>query len=431
MYRSWLAFLVVLGGCEFHVNPAGNPLNAEPDQSVTVDLAGAAPDLAAPAIDLLGLDLTGVDLATPPPPDLSPVFTPSHVPAGSYKPAASDLTDVTEIDTKSLKIRVNGGAAQDVPAGVTFVNEGANLAVLSVGAWTVNQELRVVGDRGLVVVAAKAVTVAAPLHADAQREVPGPGGSAASAGSGQGADGEKVGTYGDTGGSGAGFGTDGAQGGDVTGVNGMNGKSGGSSYGDPIATFSAGSGGGNGGEANKCPKPGSLGGGGGGSLQISSAISLTLAASGNITASGGGGRGGCVDGPAIFASGGGGGGSGGEIFLEAPTIAVNGILAANGGAGGGGATYTGTVAGFDGNDGQASGMPAQPTGPAAPTMMPGNHGGAGGAINALPQKGGSVGVDLNAGGGGGAVGRIWLRTRGVPATSAGNISPAALTDTSL
>jgi hypothetical protein len=76
------------------------------------------------------------------------------------------------------------------------------------------------------------------------------------------------------------------------------------------------------------PNPGP-GGAGGGALQISSLVSVTVTATGAITAPGGGG--------ANTVSGGGtGGGAGGGILLEAPLVTVQGTLAANGGGGGGG-----------------------------------------------------------------------------------------------
>ena len=415
-------FLALLGGCTFNpgaLDPGDGPAPADAFEAPPDLAIAAAPDLSEP-VDLAGVDLTGLDLAVrpdlsappdlmPAPPDLAKPFVPSHVSANAYNANASDLTDVTEIDTKALKIRVSGGSPQNPPTGVTLAKDGA-VVVLSVGAFTVTQPLTVIGDTPLVIVAAKAVVVGMAMRANAVKEAPGPGGAPPSMGSGMGAAGAKGSGTDDSGGAGAGYGTQGGAGGS-TGSN--SGPAGGAMYGGMLSQFLGGSGGGLGGQAGSCiNKAMGVGGAGGGAIQISSAVSITVSGAGTIVVSGGGAHGGCSD----VASGGGGGGSGGEI------VTVAGTLAANGGGGGAGGT-TGLMGnGGDGNDGTVNNTAA--TG--GPANGPGSAGGAGGAGVTAPGAG--VTATFNGGGGGGAVGRIFLRARGTP-TSAGNISPPALVDT--
>lgn len=143
----------------------------------------------------------------------------------------------------------------------------------------------------------------------------------------------------------------------------------------------------------------------------------------------GAGAGGTHGGSCDPGAGGGGGGSGGLIFLEAPSIEIGGALAANGGGGGEGGYYDW----FNGRDGEP-GTNALVDVLSAPGGGLSNDrpGGSGGALlvpaGQMPSKGN---VD-NTGGGGGAAGRIWLRTRAVPAsTPSGKLSPAPTLDTTL
>ena len=78
---------------------------------------------------------------------------PSHVPPGTLNPEASDLPlGITAIDTSALTL--NG---QPPPAGVQFVPATGHdeWAVLIIGGWTVDQNVRVSGARALIVVAAQ------------------------------------------------------------------------------------------------------------------------------------------------------------------------------------------------------------------------------------------------------------------------------------
>jgi len=134
---------------------------------------------------------------------------------------------------------------------------------------------------------------------------------------------------------GAGNAGGGWSGGGGAGYAAVGGSSGGSSggYGGPmygtanIAGLEAGSGGGGGSGGYSCGAGG--GGAGGGLIMISSAISITVGATGTISAKGGNGG---SDGTGNC--GGGGGGSGGSIILMSPAMTHNGAMTADGGIGG-------------------------------------------------------------------------------------------------
>jgi len=354
---------------------------------------------------------------------MAPSFMPSHVDPGYYHPAASPLSGVIGIDTDSLELDLGSGLAPP-PTGTAFADDGNGHAVLSVGAWTVDQDVRVTGTRSLVVVAAGAVAIAHTIDASAHNEVAGPG----AATSGRGNDGSSAAGSDDVdnGGGGGGFGGAGAAGGGAT-TDGAGGSAGGA-YGSGESVLQGGSAGGNGGTAAGCAVSDtsrSQGGGGGGALQISSAMSISIIG-GAIDVGGGGGRGGCTNSTINSnntATAGGGGGAGGELFLESPTITTNGVLAANGGGGGGGAIAGGNSGGDGGNGAIAAS--AAKGGPAADSSE--GSGGAGGYASTAPGVG-TAGT--NGGGGGGGVGRIWLRTRGAT-TPGGTITPAPAFDPSL
>lgn len=442
-YRSLFIALCLWGasGCTFRV--LGVPAEQLGDGGTTQDggLDAAPPDLTViapddltviegdsavvigddmPQPDLVGveLDLTGVqpDLLVVPS-DMAAPIVPSHVGPTYLEPAASPLASLTEIDTENLTVRINGGAPDFPPTGTKLViDDPTGLAVLVVGAFTVDKDVNVIGNRGLVVVASGAVTISAVIRANAVRATAGPG--ALTMGDGVGANGEQGCTNRESGGGGAGHGTDGAQGGDaLVGLVCQNGGAGGKKYGPLISDFLAGSPGGTGGRrSDDCTT--SVGGAGGGAIQVTSSVSLAITSTGGINTSGGGGSGGC-DQPRKTA--GGGGGSGGTIFLEAPTIDNAGKLAANGGGGGSGGDNAG---GNPGEDGQLGSTPA-----AGGAANGGNSGagGAGGAGSSSPAKPNNA---RNAGGGGGAVGYIYLRTRASNPVNTGTISPSATVDAS-
>jgi hypothetical protein len=338
---------------------------------------------------------------------------PSHVDPGTYHPSAPPLSHVIAIDTTALTLDLGSGPAVP-PAGITFVDDGAGHAVLSVGTWTVDQNVRVTGAKSLVVVAAGAVAIDEVIDGSADHEVAGPGAATA----GNGADGafDAISGFYDSGGGGGGFGTAGAAGGNSS----MDGGGGtaGASYGSAETAFGGGSSGGIGGSSTMCPN-GSAGhgGGGGGAIQVSSAASVVISSNGGIDVGGGGGRGGCNDAPSATnpATAGGGGGAGGEVFVEAPTVMVAGTLTANGGGGGGGALAGGNYGG-DGSDGLRSAAAA------VGGIIGGSGEGPGGNGAFATTAPGSGKLGSNAGGGGGSVGWIWLRSRG-PASPGGVISP--------
>ena len=347
--------------------------------------------------------------------DVNNASPPSHVPV-SYDPNAPNLSGVTAIDTSMRTVQGAG-----VP-GLRFEDNGG-IAVLYVGSWTVDVGVRVTGTAPLVVVAAGEVIVDALLDASAELRSAGPGGFGPASGPGAGAAAVPNGAD-DPGGGGAGFGAVGGRGGRGLSVQGGDG---GAVYGALLSDFVGGSGGGHGSPYNvvNCMNGAGSGGGGGGAFQISSALRIRIGASGAIASGGGGGRGGCVNGSASMS--GGGGGSGGMIFLEAPVIEIAGTLAANGGGGGGGAALDLGVAGMDGRNGTTTLAPARGGGGAYPQQ----EGGVGGTrLNVAEQPDASF---SNAGGGGGAVGRIWLRTSGAPATIEGTavVTPAPSLNTSL
>lgn len=143
-----------------------------------------------------------------------------------------------------------------------------------------------------------------------------------------------------SGGAGAGFSTAGFGPG-VAGVNG------GISYGTPdLIVIEGGSGGGGGSGGNNC---GSGGGGAGGGALVLYANTISIGATGVITANGGDGG---SDGTGNC--GGGGAGSGGALLLSTPTLNNDGMIVAEGGSGGastiGGSPYYGV--GGNGADGR-------------------------------------------------------------------------------
>jgi hypothetical protein len=348
-------------------------------------------------------------------------FVPSHVSASAYKTDAANLSGVTNIDTHNLTI--NGSAPA---AGITFAFQ-SGVAVLSVGTWNISSPIAVTGDAPLVVVAAGGVTVTgATISADGQGAVPGPGGNAICSAAGTG-----VPASGVTGSGGGGEFGGGASAGQLPK---------GSIYGSNVTDFCGGAAGGNGTRKNNldntCAAAGP-GGGGGGAIQISSAVSIVIH-SGRISAGGGGGGASCAHQNAAPSFGSsnaapGGGGSGGLIFLEAPTITLGNTGTANlfaNGAGGGGTAGLDTTS--TSNPG-VDALRAQSTAPGG-TGSVGNGGEGAASLDGTTLTNGTAptGTDPDFGGGGGGVGRIWLRTRGAAAaTNTTLFSPAPTIDKTL
>jgi hypothetical protein len=177
--------------------------------------------------------------------------------------------------------------------------------------------LAVTGDRALVILAYRTVSIVGTLDISGYHRTDGPGASRVFAAGTAGQEGGAGGSYGSAGGASSGFSSPGTFAAAVYGdaaliplLGGMRGQPGG----DPNG-----------------------GGGGGGALQITAGERITV--TGMIYAAGGGGDGGSY--ASRTTSGGGGGGSGGAVLLEAPAIKMTGTVAANGGGGGGGGRPSG------------------------------------------------------------------------------------------
>lgn len=378
------------------------------------------------------------DSGVPAPPDAPPAVPVdvAHLPASAW--FGSDALLVWSgdglVDTTAL--RVDGASGQGwVLDTWAQTPEGPELAVLHVTELivAVGATVRVVGERPLVVVASDRISVRGRIDAGGRGPEPGAGGAGPGQGPGAGQPGLHNQTM-DSGGGGAGHRERGARGGHAcdpgvpaatscTAPTSPSGGPGGSAYGDEAAqVLAGGSGGGTGGTGGDDGCPGGPGGAGGGAVQLYAARSIEITPTGGIDAGGGGGRGGLSAG--CPSSAGGGGGSGGVIYLQAPVIEHLGRIAANGGGGGAGASAG--VDGAAGSDGLLESDPA-PGGSldAGGEVMdngssPGGHGGTG---DTPPAQGVDEPRETNAGGGGGAAGRVVLECRAVMAR--GLISPAA------
>jgi hypothetical protein len=162
-----------------------------------------------------------------------------------------------------------------------------------------------------------------------------------------------------------------------------------------------------------------LGGRGGGHLQLSARKELAI--EGLIEAGGAGGAAGCQKG------GGGGGGAGGTIVLDGlagTTVAGSARLSARGGGGGGGGRCVSggscNTPASDGESGVAAG--ANPGVGGAGGGGSTSAGGTGGTGSTAPQ---AASGDTRAGGGGGAVGRIYIRSSSVNQIAAASLNPAS------
>lgn len=308
--------------------------------------------------------------------------------AGDLDPANLEdvvLTDVT-IDTSNGEIPSVRGAGMGVNAGIGYAQRDVNVAVFRFKSLRIVGTVTLRGARAAALVADGAIVVdgvldgrGAPACDTARLARPG-GHDGALAKLTAGGNGGGGGTAsGDSGGGGGGHGAAGGAG----GVAGVTGGTAGLAFGDPLAGLEGGGGGGGGGQGMNS----GVGGGGGAAIQLVTNTSIAIAAAGGINA------GGCGGGAGTGGNdGGGGGGAGGLILLEAPAITIAGRLAVNGG-GGGTHDFTGAHATLD-DVPAAGGMAVEGNG---------GVGGAGAVFGGLP--GGTFG------GGGGAVGRMHLRTR--------------------
>lgn len=140
---------------------------------------------------------------------------------------------------------------------------------------------------------------------------------------------------------------------------------------------------------------GGEGGFGGGGLALLARDRIIIRGTVNVSGAGG------LPGSS-FGRGGGGGGAGGTIILDAPDIDIEGRVFSNGGGGGGGMPMGGGIA-------TAGARPTSPDVPAQGGIGSG-AGGAGGALALAPEIGGT-GIVPGHGGGGGAVGILYVFPR--------------------
>lgn len=327
------------------------------------------------------------------------------------------VTGLVHVDTKAMTI--TPPPPDGVEIAITSQDpSGPDVMIVRASDITIDGTLDVTGTLPLAIVA-MTITVNGVIDASATLDTAGPGGG--SPGAVTASNGVHAGTLHDSGGGGGGFGTAGTKGGTVGNGAGCadplaNGGAPGPVLGtDTLEVLEGGGGGGNG-SPGFCNTP--PGGGGGGAIQLSALERLEIAQNSVISAGGGGGAGGdyCV---ALDAGSGGGGGAGGAIYLDAPIVSLAGTIAANGGAGGSGAFGPLTLDGLAGADALAALAPALGGVKRGDGGMPGGRGAT--AMHAA-KPGGSLDCDANGGGGGGAVGRIVVRSL-EPATVSGIMTP--------
>jgi hypothetical protein len=393
--------VALASGCAFSP-PPGQSTDGSPGSDGSVGSGGDGPDGAVELHDII------------------------HVPNDQEAIGTGDLSITTAItiDTGTL----DPGIA--LPGGVTFAAVlqdpgGPELAVLRVRNFSVTGggSIRGIGTRPLVVIA-ESISLEGVIDVGSRHEASGAGGQA-EAGTGIGSAGNHLQTYSDSGAGGGSHGGSGARGGHARCQTEcipdrlLSGGNAGSTYNEGLATLGGGSSGGRSwftSQPTACERKAP--GAGGGAIQLYARTTISIGATGGITAGGGGGRGGDqCNSPFNFLAGH-GGGSGGAIYLQSPTVTNAGVLAANGGGGGAGGGNSGD--GGDGNDG-ALGTGGATGGPAAGAY---SARGGNGAAGATAAEVGSEGPDQgNAGGGGGGVGQIVIRYRAN--ATAGVASPAA------
>lgn len=315
------------------------------------------------------------------------------------------LADITlagnTIDTSNGTISGVRASGPGVVSGIGYELR-AGVGIFRVRTLTIDttavQDVRPFGSPAIAIVATHGITIKSAIDArgPCTGTAAGPGGRAGGIseqdGVGPGAGQAGIGNAGNrsSGGAGGGHGAMGGGGGDSGGDQGGNP---GGEYGDPLTALIGGSGGGGGGSDVNTGGPG---GGGGGAIQLVSNATIRFDL-GGINAGGCGGKVAPNN-----ADGGGGGGSGGLIVIEAPTVEfVGSTLAVNGGGGSGGGVNA--LAG-------ANAILSQLSAPGG--LSPDGDGGAGGASATIVGANGMPDAD-DAGGGGGAVGRIRVHARTV------------------
>lgn len=391
-----VALAALFGTALAAVDCGGSTSEGSPDASTSdggdASLASDGGDMSADAGADGGSGNGLVPLAFPAP--IPPDF-PAHFSALTPPPYVAVLQDLCGIDTgtsarmPSVTLCPKGAPMQTSMPPNLMVVPAQNATVLWVTKLDITHTVKVTGTRALAIVSADELAVEALVDVSAVGATAGPGaivndgvGVGAATACDAGASGS---------GGGAGFGGDG---GDSPFA------SGGMLYGADAGLFVGGSSGG-----GACAK----GGGGGGALQLSSAASLLVLPAGSLRAEGGGGEGTSSGSSA-------GGGSGGTIYLESlKAFVVSTDVTANGGGGG-----ASSSAARSGSNGLTSQMPA----PGGFAGDGGANGGSGGVAAISATNGVSSTTDPSlAGSGGGAAGRIWLRSAKVP-TGTPSFSPA-------
>lgn len=308
----------------------------------------------------------------------------------------------------------------------THVVTGDGVVVIPVRHLTVNEPLRVVGERPVILAVYGDATLNDEILAHSAREPSRMGAGSGVRCSGRTGGAGGVGNDDGSGGGGGGHATEGGAGGANNSAT-AGGTKGGALLTAGFSPLVGGCQGGTGGGITDTT-PG-VGGKGGGALQISVAGTLTLGSVVSVSGAGGGGGESTIN----NAAGGGGGGSGGMLVLEARNLVVEATarVTANGGSGGEGSDSHGgsRSPGTPGADGSLQTATAVAGGDGG--AADGGAGGAGAAGSSNPGDGaagtGSGGDHGAGGGGGGAAGRILLR--GATSCSAipegAIISPAA------
>jgi hypothetical protein len=374
----WL-FFVAFAGCGFQHGALDNSTPGSDSGMPRMD-GGATPDafVAPDARTCFGAGLVNVCLASAP-------MQPLTLTTGNLD---------TGVDTNCTQV-INGmcvlaGSTVDVPA-------------------TIN--VRAIGGRPLVIVAATTLTVTGTIDASSRRmgyRGSGSNGTPCTL-AGEGLDE----SHGSSGGAGGSFGDKGGNGGNGNtnfssdgGVMRIGGTAGNATAPTAVRGGCAGAKGGDGSGTS----PGGGGGASGGAIYLIAGNTIDVAMTGRLFASGAGGGG------ASYSGGGGGGGSGGLIGLDAPTITMAGIVAANGGAGSGGG---GNNLGAAGEDGTTELYTTAALGGGGSL---GRGDGGTGSAGAITDGGAGANSDGGGGGGGGSAGVAWVKgaltgTRFSPAAS--------------
>jgi hypothetical protein len=390
MWRSLV--LLGLAACSFGGNPVAD------------DVADDTPPIDAPP----GTDGDLID-ADPADPD-APIdaFVPldfvDHLPSSVEDLLTGggvwDASSPVSIDTTTGTVDPNPGDGVIVVADAPQDDPGSpHVMVIQAASVELSNNLTIVGDKPLVIVATTTILISDEVDASATSLVAGPGGFGSELGPGAGVSGDDGTLSADSGGSGGAYGGNGGKGGNADGVVGPSLNI--NTYGG-AEVLTGGSGGGRG-SPNPCGLTTPIvGGAGGGALQLSARTSIELTGSIDV-GGGGGGRG--KDCGGVNGGSGGGGGSGGMLYLQSPVFLGGAILGANGGGGGGGSSDGGATMGGPGTNATAAAGGLGGGGS-------GDGGGGGGGASGTADGGAGAdrsGINDNAGGGGGGTGRIYCK----------------------